>query len=350
VNSDSQSNYTSIGGQAVLEGVMMRSPKFVVVAVRKPDHSIVLKELHWVSLSQKFSFLKKPFFRGILTLFESLIYGYKTLQFSADQALEDDEKKQQKEPTNSLLKDASIYGSLLLSIVFGMGLFVVTPHLFTLLVGKLGLIEKGTQNASFHLVDGIFKLAIFVGYIFLISQMKEIRRVFQYHGAEHKSIYTFEKGKPLTVEEAAKNTTLHPRCGTSFLLFLVFLSIFIYTVVLPFIQPFLPNQSFIIHHASILLIKMALMLPIAGMSYELIRWTGSHMNNPVVNFFITPGLWLQNLTTKEPDNEQLEVALVSLKRVLWLERNPQDFRDSPMIIKNLNEIGSTSATLQEFIG
>ncbi|NBU21459.1 DUF1385 domain-containing protein, partial [bacterium] len=210
--------FTSIGGQAVLEGVMMRSPHFIAVAVRKPDQKIVIQYQPYQSVMGRYSLLKKPLLRGVVTLIESMIQGVDALSYSAQVlSASDADSKNVKQELSSL----AIAFSILSAFLFGMGLFVALPHLLTVWLSSWGAVELSTASPGFHALDGLLKMAILLAYVYLISLMKDIKRVFQYHGAEHKSIYAFEAGEDLTVENARKYTTLHPRCGTSFLLFLV---------------------------------------------------------------------------------------------------------------------------------
>jgi uncharacterized protein YqhQ len=196
-------------------------------------------------------------------------------------------------------------------------LFVVVPHLATLGIGWLSGTDLGVRSVWFHVIDGVIKVSLFIAYVFLISLLKEIRRVFQYHGAEHKSIHVYEKGEELTVENARKYSTVHNRCGTAFILLVLVFSIFLFTVVFPFLPRDLLGSR-IITNAFYILIKIALLLPIAGASYEIIR-LGERIDNPVLRLLLLPGLWMQKLTTREPSDDQLEVALVALKRTLEKE-------------------------------
>ena len=306
-----------VGGQAVLEGVMMRSPKCLAIAVRKPSGEIVLKEDVWVSIWDKLKFLRKPFLRGGVVLFESLHNGIKALSFSARHAGLEPVKQGEaaKEPTS-----LAITGTIVFSLAIGIAMFVALPHFLTWLAGK-GLGNEGLQggqSVSFHLVDGLIKMSIFVGYLWAISRMKEIHRVFQYHGAEHKSIWTYEKGEDLTVENARKNTRLHPRCGTSFLIIVLMVSIFIFSTVFPFMPRF--SETTWLNQLAYVFIKIPLMFPVAGLAYEATKLSGKYPKSPLVRVFTWPGLMLQKITTQEPDDAQLEIALAALRTTLWRER------------------------------
>jgi len=313
------SQYTSIGGQAVLEGVMMRSPHFISVAVRKSDSKIVLKSQPFQSIAAKFPVLKKPILRGVVLLLESMVHGIQSLSFSANIAAEEEEKKATGKTSNDAqpLTQVAIALSIISAIAMGMGLFVALPHLLTALIAG----ENFTVHSPlFHLIDGLIKMTILTLYVYLIALMKDIHRVFQYHGAEHKSIYAFEAGLDLTVENARKFSTQHPRCGTSFLLFLVLISVLVFSVVFPVFGLTKLSETPIINHLLMIVVKIGLMMPVAGLSYEFIKLAAKHMDNPFFRALVWPGMVLQNLTTREPDDSQLEVALASLRQVLSLEK------------------------------
>jgi uncharacterized protein YqhQ len=300
------SNKINVGGQAVIEGVMMRAPKSMTIAVRKPDGSIVVKEDVWRSISEKLTFLKWPFFRGSVAIFEALINGIQALTFSANQAFDEEE-------------DApggwSIFFTIFVALGLALFLFVALPHLLSGLVSQLFGSRLGVEDVLFHIIDGIIKIVIFTGYIWLISLSKEIRRVFEYHGAEHKSIYAYEAGESLTVENAKKHSTLHPRCGTAFILIVLLISIVFFSIVFPFMPLFtaLPKIVTQMIHISF---KILLMFPIAGIAYEFIKYSGKKMENPLVRMLTLPGLWMQKLTTREPSDDQLEIALAALSRAI----------------------------------
>jgi len=320
-----------VGGQAVLEGVMMRGPKSMVIAVRRTDGSIVVKDSEWVPLVERLKFLKWPLLRGATVMVEALVNGMQALSFSADIAMQDEEAAKAEEageepadePSSAMTKGA-IAVSLTISLLLGMLLFIYIPHgtsafVFNLVRGLPLATEAPVNEPLFHVLVGIVKMAIFVGYILLIRRMNDIRRVFQYHGAEHKSIHTYEAGEALTVENAKRWPTFHPRCGTSFLVFVIIISIGVFAGAFPLIEPFLPaaeGWKLNLLQASI---KIPLMIPIAGLSYEFIKWAGKRKSSGVMGFLSIPGKLVQKITTIEPDDDQLEVALVSLKRALEQE-------------------------------
>jgi uncharacterized protein YqhQ len=321
--------YASIGGQAVIEGVMMRSPNAFVVAVRKPDGSIRLRRDQWFGLSNKLSFLKKPFLRGVLVLIETMANGVVSLNYSANIAMDEENKKEalKKGMSESEYETAKkskekvgfeTFLSIAFSFAFGIGLFVFLPHALTAVIEKVSGAKWDLQSWQFHAIDGTIKASIFLTYIYLISFLPDIKKVFQYHGAEHKSISTFEAGEELTIENARKYPTFHPRCGTTFIFFLMFVSIILFAVIFA-IVPVGVHSPMMLKHLYAMLFKVALTLPIAGISYELIKFVGKDPHSLTGRIMSYPGKLLQKLTTKEPEDHQLEIALASIKAVLFLE-------------------------------
>ena len=358
--------YTSIGGQAVIEGVMMRSPNAFVVAVRKPDGSIRLRRDQWYGLSRKLDFLKKPFLRGILMLVETMANGLVSLNYSANIAMAEEEREKALKKGKTVEEfeasqkkkekvDIATFLTMGVSFAFGIGLFVFVPHAVAFFIGDLLGKDWTLDSFAFHAVDGVVKALIFVLYIWGISFIKDVYRVFQYHGAEHKSIATFEAGMDLTVDNARKFTTLHPRCGTSFIFFLILISIILFSAVFTLI-PVGTNLPPILRHVVAVLFKVALMLPVAGISYELIKFSGKCSTQWWAKAMAAPGMLLQKLTTKEPDDQQLEVALSSIKAVLYLEEKYNLKEAKAKIInleeidiKHLTDIETTNTTLKEFL-
>ncbi len=358
--------FTSIGGQAVIEGVMMRSPNAFVVAVRKPDGQIRLRRDQWFGLSKKLNFLKKPFLRGVLMLIETMANGLVSLNYSANIAMAEEERakalkkgKTVEEFEASQKKkekvDIATFLTMAVSFSFGIGLFVFAPHVVSFWIGDLLGQNWTLDSFAFHVVDGIVKSFIFVTYIWAISFMKDIYRVFQYHGAEHKSIATFEAGLDLTVENAKKFSTLHPRCGTSFIFFLILISIVLFSAVFTLI-PIASDLPPILRHVVAVLFKVVLMFPIAGASYEMIKVAGKCSDKWWARMMSAPGMMLQKLTTKEPDDQQLEVALSSIKAVLYLEEkfNLKEAQSKiiqleEVDISSIGDIQATNSTLKEFL-
>lgn len=282
----------SVGGQAVIEGVMMRGPGKIAVAVRKPNGEITVDLKDAGSISDRYPILKKPFLRGVVSLVESLGYGMKALSFSAQASGEEEE-------SGESMSSLEMAGTIAVSVGLAVLLFVVLP------TGAMKLLQnEGVSPMVLNLCEGLLRLGIFLLYIWGISRQKDIQRVFQYHGAEHKTIYTYEHGLPLRVENVRPFSTLHPRCGTNFLMIVMLISIFIFT--------FLGWPSL----WERILSRILLMPVVAGISYEIIRFAGKHMDKPWVRAAILPGLALQKLTTRQPDDSQIEVAIASLKAVL----------------------------------
>jgi uncharacterized protein YqhQ len=358
--------YASIGGQAVIEGVMMRSPNAFVVAVRKPDGSIRLRRDQWFGLSKKLSVFKKPFLRGVLVLIETMANGVVSLNYSANIAMDEENKKaalskglsvEQYEKQKKSKEKVSIetFVSIAFSFVFGIGLFVFLPHALTALIEKLSGAKWDLQSWQFHAVDGTIKALIFLAYIYLISFLPDIKRVFQYHGAEHKSISTFEAGEELTIENAKKYPTFHPRCGTTFIFFLMFVSIILFAVIFALV-PIGAKSPVVLKHIYAMLFKVALTFPIAGISYELIKFVGKDPNSSIGYVLSYPGRLLQRLTTKEPTDSQLEVALASIKAVLFLEEkyNLKSAESKTITVDEidfaeLSDIESSNLKLKDFI-
>jgi len=308
----------NVGGQAVIEGVMMRSPHAISVAVRKLSGDIVVKKDPFISWTKRHKILNLPIFRGAVALIESIVLGIRALSFSGDIAMEDENNKdkpkdEQKEEQKEVIpkKMSGWRLGLLVLFSFGIGLllFFYLPLILTDLIG----VKSGFW---FNVVDGGFRLLVFLLYLLLITLIKDIRRIFQYHGAEHKSIFAFEKKIELTVPNAQTFKTFHPRCGTSFLLIVMIVSVFVFL--------FLGRPDTI----SDRLIRLLFVPIIGGVSYEFIRLSGKYADNKLASWLISPGLWLQRITTKEPDDSQVEVAIAALESSLT-----HDFSQPIQIIK-----------------
>ena len=285
-----------IGGQAVIEGVMMRSLTGYSVAVRQPDGGVSIRKDKLVSVTQKYPFLKTPVLRGSVVLIQSLILGMRALNYSASVASAGEEGEEE-------MSNWAIAGSMALAMVLGVGLFILAPLGLTNLIRHYLLPEMG--NFAYNAIDGVIRAIFFFVYVWSISLMEDIKRVFQYHGAEHKTVYTFEANEELTVENARVKSTLHPRCGTSFLMFVMVISILVFSLV-PSTAPFAVKFG-----ARVVLIPL-----IAGLAYEIIRFSARHLTNPVCKVLTRPGMWLQRITTKEPDDKQLEIAIIALQEAL----------------------------------
>jgi uncharacterized protein YqhQ len=293
-----------VGGQAVMEGVMMRGVSTWAVAVRKPDGEVDVQSFPLVSWTKRHRVLRWPVVRGVVALVESLNIGFKALGLSANAQLPDDE-----EP----ISGAMWFGTVVIALVFAVGLFFVVP------VGLTSLFKDQLGSAVlFWLVEGIVRTAIFLGYIVLIARLPDLRRVFEFHGAEHKTISCYEAGLELTPENAQRFSRLHPRCGTSFLLIVMIVAIFVFAPI------GLPAWY-------LLLASRILGVPlIAGLSFEVIKWAGRNRRKGWVQKLMWPGMQLQKLTTREPDLEQLAVAIAAMEAVLEVE-DPRAASDEDLV-------------------
>jgi uncharacterized protein YqhQ len=291
--------FLPVGGQAVVEGVMMRSPSKIAVAVRRPDGSLGFLDRPFISVTRRVKLLGLPVIRGAVSLFETLFLGITALNFSADEATresEDAAKAKDAPAKASPLQSIAQGATIVVSLAIGVLLFVVLPARIT---GWLGFKDR----IGFGLVDGGFRLLAFVLYLLLISQWKELRRVLMYHGAEHKAIHALENGAPLTPESVQTFPRLHPRCGTSFLFLVVVVSIVVFT--------FIGRPQNLGEH----LLRVASMPLIAGVAFEFIRLSGKYADRPLVKWLVWPGMQFQRLTTREPDLSMCAVAIAALERV-----------------------------------
>ena len=301
----------SIGGQAVMEGVMMNGEHHYTVAVRATDKTIKTEIFDHISLTEKHKALNLPIIRGVVRFVESMVIGFKTLDYSAEISMEEEEKPK-KEKTSALGRFWDRSGDSILS-VFSMILAVgLAVFLFVFLPVRLArwlMVDLLDLPGLLGLLEGLLRMAIFLLYIVLISRVKDIRRTFEYHGAEHKTINCFEQGKELTVENVKAMSRYNRRCGTSFLFLIMFISILVFSL----IRITEPVPRFLIH---------LLMVPvIAGISYEVLKWSAKSKSR-LIGALVAPGLWIQHLTTKEPDDEEMEVAIASVKR-LFEEEHPE---------------------------
>lgn len=301
--SENKPGKTSIGGQAVIEGVMMRGKKIYAMAVRNPEGGITIEKNEWGGIG-KWGLFKLPIFRGMSAFVDSLVSGTKILMRSAEIAGEDWAEEELSpfeqwllDKLGDKINDILIYFSVCLSLVLGMGLFFLLP------VWLGNFFKTFVPVWALGIIEGLMRIAIFLAYLFLISRMKEIKRVFQYHGAEHKTIACFESGKELTVENVRPCTRLHKRCGTSFLLFVMLISMVVFF--------FVRTDELLLR----LITRICLVPFIAGISYEVIRWAGKS-ESKIVQMISYPGLCLQKITTAEPDDSQIECAIAAMKGVL----------------------------------
>jgi uncharacterized protein YqhQ len=310
----------NVGGQAVIEGVMMRSKDRVATAVRIPNGDILVKADPYTALAHRRKLFNIPIVRGAIAFVEMLVLGIKTLNFSAEVAMEEAEKeeaaregreyvREQKKKKNTLLLGLTV----VVAMAAGIGIFFYLP--LAAAEGVSNLFNFSREAFGFNLVAGAVRLLLFLGYVWLISLYGEFRRVFEYHGAEHKSIYTYELGQDLTPESATRQTRFHPRCGTSFILIVALAAILIYSIsdsIYALVMGYAPalGTRFAVHFS---------LLPlVAGSSYELLKLSGKTRDNALTRILIKPGLWLQRITTKEPNREQLEVALAALEASLGI--------------------------------
>jgi len=296
----------NVGGQAVIEGVMIRGPTKYAVAVRK-NRKIITKK--GTIKKKKYNFLKWPFVRGFVNLVEMLVIGIKSLMWSAEQASGEEEKIGKHELTFTIL----------ISVAFAILFFIALPYFLTNLAG----FTEEEKPVLFNIVDGIIRILIFLIYVAAISLMKDVKILFQYHGAEHKSIHCYEKNKKINIANVKKFPTLHPRCGTSFLLIVFIVSIFVFSL-LPsialFYYPEFSNLNVWLRKGILFPVRILLIPVIAGISYEILKISDRHQENLLFKLVSMPGLALQKITTKEPSKKQIEVAIVSLKKLLELEK------------------------------
>ena len=307
------------GGQAVIEGVMMRGPRYFAIACRRANKTIIVAQEPISSILTKLRWLNKPFLRGALSLIDALVLGIRALTFSANIAMEDVQaeeaaKKAEESGGNQPAKPAGgdekperindlvVTGTMVLGIVLGLGLFIVLPNLLA------ALAHHWTKNRIYlNLIEGFIRITIFVGYVASVSLLKDIRRVFEYHGAEHKIINTYEDHQELTQEEVSKRTTVHVRCGTSFILIVMVVSIVVFS--------FLPWRSGLERVLS----RLVLLPVVAGISYEVTRFAGRHRKSALLRALLSPGLWMQKITTRQPSPDQVEVAKTALESVFDAE-------------------------------
>jgi uncharacterized protein YqhQ len=290
------------GGQAVMEGVMMRGQKVIATVVRRPNGELAVNSK---SLSTIYTgrLRKTPFIRGVIVLLESLVLGISSLIYSANVALEEEEEK---------ISGGSVWLILFVSLAFAVGLFFLTPLFLTKLFDPYI-----SSSLVFHLIEGVIRVVIFLGYLWLISLLPDIKRVFAYHGAEHKTIHAYEDGVPLEAKEISKYSTAHARCGTAFLLAVIIIAILVFSLV--------GRQA-----VWLMVVSRILLLPvIASLAYEVTQFGARHINNGLVRVVMVPGLWLQSLTTREPDDSQIEVAVTALKEVLATDQQEETDQPAP---------------------
>lgn len=344
----------TVGGQAVIEGVMMRGPKGYAIAVRRMDGSITTEATPHVPLARKVRFLKLPVIRGAASLIEMMLIGLRALEFSANHLARDEaeaaarnEGRERKHEKEGELSKVALALTFIFSICVGMTLFVVVPNLVTMLLGKIpsggkALLEE-KMPVTYNLISGAIRMVIVVGYIYLISLMKDVRRLFQYHGAEHKAVRAFESGAELTVENVRPFTTLHPRCGTTFIAIVLLVSIVVFAFfarVLVAVWPEFAHYGLALRKAILIFGHILIMPIVAGVCFELLKLGGKFASRPAMEAapglplplralvavpvlflkaLIAPGFWFQRLTTRQPDDSMIEVAIASLQAALSIE-------------------------------
>jgi len=353
-----------VGGQAVIEGVMMRGPRSLAVAVRRPDGEIVLRDAAWQSIWERLKFLRWPFFRGSVVLIESLVNGIGALNFSAEQAsmelvpananadanADADADAGQPDParghaesghesSSSTLANGSrghdldrarqtdeqpamskwaLYLTVAIALGFAIALFKVIPHLLTLGLGWLTGTGLNVDSVLFHAIDGVLKVTIFLLYVWAIGLLPDIKRVFMYHGAEHMTVHCYEHGLELTVENVRQFSPRHARCGTAFLVVVILLSILVFSLAFVWLPRLAENA--VLNQALLIGLKLPLLLPIMGLAYEYQRFTAKRADHAWARAIAWPGLAVQALTTKKPTDDQLEVAIASMRQALWREK------------------------------
>ncbi len=325
-----------IGGQAVIEGVMMRAPTALTVAVRRPDGSLAVREAPYrAKLGQ--GPWKLPGFRGVASLVEALTLGMDAMSFSIDQQITEEERA----------KGESSGGVLtaVISVALALVLFIGTPQALALFVGRQLGLSFTLGSPLFHAIIGGFKLLVLLGYMVFLGSMEATRRVFEYHGAEHMTIHAYEQGLPLTVENVRRQTTLHPRCGTTFLVLVVLVSILVGSTVAPLV---LPDAKGLAGQLMLLALRISLLPVIAGVSFELQRFTARYCTTGPLRFLLWPGFLFQKISTRRPTDDQLEVAIAAMESAAWRDRVGEraDTAAEPLVFADFATFASALPTLR----
>lgn len=297
----------TLGGQAVIEGVMIRSKHYNVVAVRKDNKIITKKDK---IKQRKGKFYKLPVVRGFYNLVDMLALGMRSLMWSAEQQLGEKQEK---------ISKTEMAFTIIFALGFAIFLFVALPYFFTLFIG----FKEETQPFFFNFIDGLIRIGVFLLYIFAISLLKDVKILFQYHGAEHKAIHCFEHNKELNIKNIKKFSTLHPRCGTAFIMIVLVVAILTFSILTPailYLFPSLLNMHVFPRKTILFLTRIAFIPLIAGLSYEFLKFSAKYEKNPIMKIFIFPGLLMQKITTKEPSKKQIEVAMAAVKKLIKLEK------------------------------
>jgi uncharacterized protein YqhQ len=315
----------AMGGQAVIEGVLMRSPHCVAVAIRKPDGNIVTQQYPFTSRAKRIPFWKLPILRGVISIYEALTIGLKALTWSAEMT-EKSEDQESAPPT--FWEKIGAGAMMVVALIIGLALFMGIPYILS------QWMQHGSTNQfRFHLVAGTTRILIFLLYVWGISRIKDIGRVFQYHGAEHKSIFAFEQGKGMDATSAKEQSRFHPRCGTSFLLIALIAVLIVYAIIDSIVVAIFGNYP---NAWWRLLVHLPFIPLVVGISFEALKASGKHFSKPWIRVLIQPGLWLQRITTQEPDESQLEVALTALR--LAMHENCQPLPNKEISEKPLLEL------------
>lgn len=314
----------AVGGQAVLEGVMMRAPGMVATAVRRATGEIVVRKEPHLSVGDRFPVLKLPILRGAVGLIEMMVIGIRTLNFSAEIAMADLEGPDEKEKAKSSLFSENLKLGLTVafSLAVGIAIFFITPLAVTTFA-----FDVEQEALAFNLIAGAIRIGLLLAYLAAISMLKDIKRLFQYHGAEHKAVFAFEKGENLDIAAAGRQSRFHPRCGTSFLLIVMCVAIVLFSILDTFLIQWLGELTVVTRIAT----HLPLIPLVGGISYEFIRISARHSETMLGRWVVAPGLWLQKITTKEPDESQLEVAVVALRCALGEEYVPAERQSEPVL-------------------
>jgi len=294
-----------VGGQAVIEGVMMRGPEHIATAVRRKDGTIDVLKKKFITVTKSHFLYKRPIIRGFVSLIEMLKIGFESLTFSANRYELDYEETKDK-PKNTKKEKFSEYLTIIFSLLLAFVLFGYLPYLVASLIGL------GEQNFIFNLFAGSIRIIFFVLYVYIISLMKDVKRVFEYHGAEHKTVFAYEDKKDLVVDNVRPFTTIHPRCGTSFMFFVLLVAILVFSVIDTIVSYYWFTPKPLIR----LLYHIPFLPIISGLSYEILKLSDKKINHPLVKIFTIPGMALQKITTQAPDDEQLEIAIIALKAAM----------------------------------
>ncbi len=292
-----------IGGQAVIEGVMMRGPEYLATAIRRKDGAIEIKREYFLSITKRIKWLGAPFIRGAVSLFEVMRIGYGTLNFSAQRAMLDEDEGKERAPWVNKLEEWAMFA---IALVAAFALFVYGPYRLA------DWLDLGRENFYFNLLAGFLRIVVFVLYVWLIHFMKDVQRLFAYHGAEHKTVHAYEQKKELVPLEVQKFSTLHQRCGTSFMFFVLLIAILFFSLIDMVVMVYWGKPVL-----GVRIFYHLLLLPvIGGISYELLRFSGKKTDHPLVQLLIFPGMALQRITTQPPDDSQVEIAIVALRAAI----------------------------------